>query len=426
MPGLAVAVGQNGKVIWQENFGHSDLETRVAVTADTCFRLGSVSKVVTIGALARLVDRGELDLDAPIQKYVPSVPSSLSTITTRQLAGHLAGIRHYAPKDFIEPECQNFKTVTESLAKFINDPVVNAPGEKYSYSTYGYVLLSAVMESATKRDFLKLLEEEVFRPLEMKRSGPDFIRQIIPSRTRYYERTEGEILLAPFSDTSYKWAGGGLIATTGDLIRFGFAHLQDGYLSEATRSLLFTSQKTKTGEETGTGLGWRIGKDAFDRRIYHHGGSQSGCRAMIMMYPDQNLVVSILSNLSGEPPGIDRTAQIVANSFLNEKRRDSEISGKFVLTGKDQEKDFTAEMEIKRGQGTISETFPLATFSAKNKYPSRLAIVDAVQMQNRILLVVASAFGLVDVSLYPENGGYKGVLEAGPVKTEFRATKQKN
>lgn len=121
IPGVSVAVGVNGQILWAEGFGLADLEQQVPVTQLTRFRIGSASKPLTAAAAGLLYDRGALDLDTPIQTYVPSFPEKEWPITTRQLMSHTAGIRHY--RDRAEGySAAHFETVTEALSMFANDP----------------------------------------------------------------------------------------------------------------------------------------------------------------------------------------------------------------------------------------------------------------------------------------------------------------
>jgi len=143
IPGASVTVLRNGREIWTEGLGIADIENRVAVTPLTKFRIGSVSKPITAVAMAALVEDGKLDLDAPIQRYVPGYPDKGTPITARELAGHLAGIRHYRGDEFLSN--RHYANVTEPLAIFANDTLLSRPGEKYNYSTYGFVVLSAVI-----------------------------------------------------------------------------------------------------------------------------------------------------------------------------------------------------------------------------------------------------------------------------------------
>ncbi|HET9228837.1 MAG TPA: serine hydrolase domain-containing protein [Thermoanaerobaculia bacterium] len=312
-PGLSAAVAVDGKVVWAEGFGLADLENQVPVTPESRFRLGSVSKLFTVAAAARLVEAGKLDLDAPVQRYVPSFPEKGQAITSRQLAGHLAGIRHYVPADFQLP-VKHYDRLTDGLGIFQNDALVHPPGTAYLYSSYGYNLLGAVVEGAAGKDFGAAVEELVSRPLELKSTTLDEPAKIIERRVRFY-RKDADLLNEQAIDSSYKWPSAGYLSTAGDLVRFASAQVRDGYLKPETRNLLFTSQRTATGEETGVGLGWRIGKDAAGRRFYHHGGAIDGGRAFLLIYPDEGVAVAILANLSGARFA-EGEAQKLAELFL--------------------------------------------------------------------------------------------------------------
>lgn len=304
IPGLSIAVAVNGKIIWSEGFGFADLENQVRVTPATCFRIASVSKPFAAAAMARLYEQGKLDLDAPVQRYVPNFPRKEQEITSRQLVGHLSGIRHYKrdpdeSKDEFYNQ-KNYTSVTDSLKSFQNDPVQSPPGTKYAYSSYGYNLLSAVIEGASEQEFLTAMQEQVFKPLNMNSSSADENRKIIPNRTRFYSLdAKKQWVNASYIDHSLSFAGGGFLSNTEDLVKFGSAHLSDGFLKEETRKLMFTSQRTSDGKETGVGLGWRINKDKEGRLYYFHPGESVGGRSYLLMYPDKKVVVAMLHNLTG-------------------------------------------------------------------------------------------------------------------------------
>lgn len=141
-PGLVVSVGRSGKIIWSEGFGYADLEQLMpADPARTRLRIGSVIKSMTAYATAQLVQAGNLDLDAAVQTYLPDFPEKQEPITTRQLLGHLSGIRHYGKGEFFSRE--HYDTVSAGLVIFKDDPLVHKPGDAYLYSSYGYNLISA-------------------------------------------------------------------------------------------------------------------------------------------------------------------------------------------------------------------------------------------------------------------------------------------
>ena len=192
IPGFAIAVAVDGRIVWSEAFGYADLEAHRQTTPATQFRIGSVSKPLTATAIAQLFETGKLDLDAPVQRYVPSFPEKSAPITTRLVGGHLAGIRHYQGGEFTLN--RHFATVTEGLSIFANDTLLFPPGTRFSYSSYGFNLLGAVVEGASREDFLAYMSRHVFKPLHMTSTAPDRNDSLIPNRT------PGENPLAPARD----------------------------------------------------------------------------------------------------------------------------------------------------------------------------------------------------------------------------------
>ncbi|MBS1839723.1 MAG: beta-lactamase family protein [Acidobacteria bacterium] len=299
IPGFNVAVAIDGKIVYSEGFGLADLEERTPATQITKFRIGSISKPLTSAALMKLVEAGRIDLDAPIQKYVPTFPDKGALITPRMLAGHLGGIRHYKEN---EPDSQkHYDSVVAGLERFQNDPLVVPPGTKFSYSSYGYNLLSAAIEAAAGEPFLAYEQEEVFTPLGLLNTVADQPADIIPQRARFYSGAKGEPAHnSMYVDNSYKWAGGGFLSTSEDLVRFGSALFQPGYLKAESLALLFTPQKTKDGKETPYGMGWFIGISQSGKRIFEHSGGSVGGTSELILYPDRHLAVAFVCNYDGE------------------------------------------------------------------------------------------------------------------------------
>ncbi len=298
IPGLSVAVAGDGRIVYSEGFGFADLEERVPAWPTTKFRIGSVSKPLTAVALLQMVEQGKIDLDAPVQKYVPAFPDKGAKITVRLLAGHLAGIRHYQGDEFLI--AKHYDNVLDGLKIFQDDPLVASPGTKFSYSSYGFNLLSAVIESASGENFLAYMHGHVFGPLGLRNTIEDQPAEIIEQRARFYSRLKDQpVRNAPFVDNSYKWAGGGFLSSAEDLARFGSALLQPGFLKPESLQLLFTSQKTMDGKETGYGMGWFIGKSKSGQRIYEHAGGSTGGSSQLILYPDARVVVAMICNFDG-------------------------------------------------------------------------------------------------------------------------------
>jgi serine beta-lactamase-like protein LACTB, mitochondrial len=298
-PGMSVAVAVDGNLVWAEGFGLADLEQCVPASPKTKFRIGSTSKPLTSAGAALLYDQKRLDLDAPIQRYVPSFPDKGHIITTRQLLGHLAGIRSYNAADGDMENQETYHSVTESLKRFKDDPLVAPPGTKWRYSSYGYVLASAAIEGASGQDFLSFMRDKLFLPIGMQNTVADETDKVIPNRARWYNlRSDGSYRNSPYADLSYKWAAGGFLSTAEDLVRFGSALLKPGFLKQETLEMIFSPQKTTSGEKTKYGLGWEI-HDAGDveaERPFQHSGGATGSSSFLIVYPDQKVVIAWLLN----------------------------------------------------------------------------------------------------------------------------------
>lgn len=311
VPGATVAVARGGRLIWSQATGLADLEHRVAVTTDTKFRVGSISKALTSVALARLWEAGSVDLDAPVQRYVPSFPDKGYPISTRQLAGHLSGLPHYTAADVVNRT--RYPSVTAALDKFKDRPLLFPPGQRYAYSSYGWNLISVVVEAASGQEFLAHMKSVVFDPFGMINTLADQYDSIIPNRTGFYHRTStGTIINGPAVDNSDVWAGGGFLSTAEDLTRFGHGVVTGALLTDRGRVLLFTPMRTADGKETGYGLGWNVGL-LGGRKVVGHGGSHVGASAQLLMIPELDLVVAILTNSNNR--GLEPLARELLNLF---------------------------------------------------------------------------------------------------------------
>ena len=298
IPGLSVSVVTGGELRWSSGYGQADVENEVPATADTVYRLASVSKPITAVAAMQLVEQGKLDLDAPVQKYVPSFPAKPWPVTTRQLLGHLSGIRHYAEGEM--ENTRHYATLTEALDLFQNDPLVQEPGTKYLYSTYAYTLAGVVVEAAAGTTFTDYVRKNVFEPAGMAGARVDDLFEIIPHRARGYQKGPGGVLQnSGLADTSYKVPGGGLCGTAPDLARFAIALWKGALVRPETRRQMFTSLKTRDGKPTGYGLGWALSRDPRGRREVFHRGAQQRVTSLLYTQPERGLAVVLFANLEG-------------------------------------------------------------------------------------------------------------------------------
>jgi serine beta-lactamase-like protein LACTB len=301
VPGLSVAIVENSEFEWSEGFGKADLKKSLPVTSKTLFRLASVSKPLTAAGAMELSDGGKLDLDAPMQKYCPSFPEKPWPITTRELLGHLGGIRHYRSESQSDPEIGNTKHFDNPIAAgikfFANDPLVAQPGTHIHYSTQGYTLVGCAIEGASSEKYVAYMHEHVFVPTGMTSTQEDDLHTAIPERTSFYHKEKsGKVVDAEPLDSSYKVPGGGWISSADDMARFEVAMLNDRLVKRATRDLMWAPQKPTDGSTDNYGYGWGVGETAGVPHVGHAGGQQ-GTSTSIMILPSRGDGVVVLINM---------------------------------------------------------------------------------------------------------------------------------
>jgi CubicO group peptidase (beta-lactamase class C family) len=309
MAGLSVAVMKDD-FVWSHGFGFADIENHIPATGESSYRLASVTKPMTAVAVLKLAEEGRIDLDAEVQKYVPSFPKKPWPVTVRQLLAHLGGISHYrdlaAEQHFREP-----KNTAESLAVFRDFDLVAEPGTRFSYSSYGYVLLGAVIEGATGKPYADVMREKVWTPLGMTNTLMDDMRAIIPNRVRGYELRDGKLRNAEFVDVSSRFGAGGTRSTVLDMIAFIRGVAAGKVLAPATVDRMWTQQTTKDGRTIAWGLGWDVSPMA-GRFAVSHDGSQPETETFLVYIPSQHFAIALATNLQGANlhPFADRLAAI--------------------------------------------------------------------------------------------------------------------
>ena len=305
LPGLSIAVGAGGEIVWAEAFGYADLYNHVPARPDMRFRTGDVSKALTSAAVGLLLEKNALNLDDEIQKYLPDFPKKQWPVTVRQLMGQLAGLRDDGGDEAWLQPCQ--RTV-DGFHLFADDSLLYQPGTQYRRSSYSWILVSAAVEEAGDERFFSFMRKHIFEPLGMTATRPDSSTEFVENRaTFYFPRFSGDTRYGPESvregDHSCYAGGGAFLSTPSDLVRFAMAVNSGKLLKPATVELLQTSQRLPSGEETGYGLGWSVetlplaGQPA---RMAGHGTKADfiGGTTYLMTFPERGLVVAAMSNIS--------------------------------------------------------------------------------------------------------------------------------
>ncbi|HWJ56518.1 MAG TPA: serine hydrolase domain-containing protein [Vicinamibacterales bacterium] len=306
LPGLSVAVGVGGEIVWTEGFGWADLDKQVPVAPETRFRIGTVSTVLTAAAAGVLLEKGRLKLDDEIQAYVPAFPKRPWPVTLRQVMGHVAGLRSDGGDEgpLFAEHCER---PLDALPQFAQRPLLFEPGTRFRYSRYGWIVVSAAIEAAAHEPFLRFMREQIFEPAGMHDTKADPGPAPAPGQaSAYFPRFAANPRYGPdpMRDLDYScYAGSSVfVSTPADLVRYAIAIDRGTLIQPATVRLLQMPQRLRSGQETGYGLGWEVatvalaGKDT--RMVGHDGDSLGGTVASLMTFPEHGIVVAVASNIS--------------------------------------------------------------------------------------------------------------------------------
>jgi CubicO group peptidase (beta-lactamase class C family) len=300
VPSLSAGIASNGKIIWSGSYGYADLEFSVSSTPQTPYRVASISKTFTAVAIMQLVEKGKLKLDDDVRKYLPQFPKKNWVFTIRQVLNHTSGIRSY--KNVAEFDSKvNFESTNDVIKYLSADPLEYEPGSKYQYSTLSYNILSAIIENVTGLYFDEYLKRNIFEPAGMKNSYLDYYNQIIPMRASMYTKNKKRMMEnAPLVDHTIKFAGGGIISSVDDLLKFGSALLNNILLKQAFVDTMLKPTILTSGEKKGYGLGISLEENVFKRFYFGHTGTWNS--ADIQIFPKEKVIIAHTMNFRDRNP----------------------------------------------------------------------------------------------------------------------------
>lgn len=302
--------------VWVKGYGYADLENRSPAKAESAYRLASITKPMTALAVLQLVEKGKIDLDAEVQTYVPYFPKKQWPVTVRQVLGHLGGISHYKnPTN--ELHIKEHRSTREAIAIFENFDLVAEPGTRYSYSSYGYNLLGAIIEAASGMSYGDYMRQNIWQPLGMTNTRMDNPLDVIPNRVRGYQLVNGQIKNSEFIDISSRFAAGGTRSTIPDLLKFAKGVMDGKLLKQDTMNLMATSLSTRAGRLTNYSLGWET-TPYNGRYMLVHSGGQQETRTLLYILPSRKMALAVGVNFEGANPGVylDRLLQLLTGSPL--------------------------------------------------------------------------------------------------------------
>lgn len=315
IPGLSLLVAKDGKVVFAEGFGLSNVELQVPAKPETIYQSGSVGKQFTATAVMMLVEEDKIAFDDPLTKYFKDAPATWNDVTVRELLSHTAGFGDY-PENF---DFRKDWTEDELLKTVQSIPLAYAPGTKWKYSNLGYLTLGILIHRVTGEFYGDFLQQRIFRPLGMNSTRIISEADIVPNRAAGYRLVKGELKnqewVAPMINTT---ADGSLYFSTLDLAKWDAALYTEKLLKKSSLDQMWTIAKLKDGQPNKGhyGFGWFI-DDRQGHRCIHHDGAWQGFQTAIDRYVDDQLTAVALSNLSGSQPG--KITQHVAEMYLAAK-----------------------------------------------------------------------------------------------------------
>jgi CubicO group peptidase (beta-lactamase class C family) len=325
--GAAVGVLVDNQIVYLKGYGLEDRENKIPVTRRTLFRWASISKPLTAIAALQLEENRQLDLQADVRKYVPEFPEKNATITSRDLLCHQGGIVHYTNGVVIATQRKYdtphpFKNVVVGLDDFRESPLVNDPGKKYSYTTRGYMLLSAVVQRAGKKKYIDQVQKRIAGPLGMRTLQPDYQWKNIAHRAVGYRKRDGKVIPSTNTDVSWKLGGGGFISNIDDLARFAGGLLNGRLVRKDTQTRMWSPQKLNSGKVTRYGLGFFSQGEGVGKRV-GHSGAQEKTRTRMVLLPRKRLGVVLMCNSEHCKTGeiIDRVLEVLGVPPLPAKKQ---------------------------------------------------------------------------------------------------------
>ncbi len=299
VPGAAIAVVKNGKVIKIKGYGLASIEFNAPVTTETVFEIGSVSKQITAAAVMLLVEDGKINLDDKISKYLPNTPETWKNVSVRNLLTHTSGVKSYTSLGGFELS-KRYK-VNDFIKELSPQPLDFEPGSAYKYSNSGYSLLGYIIEAASGKSYWDFLQTRIFNPLKMNLTANRDPQFIIKNRAVGYEWENGRLVGRDYNLTDL-FSAGAIVSTISDMAKWDIALRDETLLKNESKAQIWKPFTLTGGTENPYGFGWNVG-EFRGQKLLSHGGQTAGFAANISRYTDSNLDVIVLTNIGTQGLG---------------------------------------------------------------------------------------------------------------------------
>lgn len=290
-----VLLAKNGKALVTKSYGFANIEWQIPNSAQTKFRIGSITKQFTSMMMMQLREQGKLKLEDSVCAFVASCPEPWKPVTIHHLLTHTSGIPTYTAIAAWRATNMVPKTTEQMVAIFRDLPLQWVPGEKYAYNNSGYFLLGVVIEKVTGKKYEQALQEMILAPLGLQDTGYDWPGTILAQRAAGYEGRGVNNRNASALDMQQPYAAGALYSTVADLLKWEQALYAEVLLPEAAKQIMWTPFTNNYG------YGWSVLEPSpatFGHKRLAHSGGINGFSSMLIRVPGDNVTAIVLSNNS--------------------------------------------------------------------------------------------------------------------------------
>jgi D-alanyl-D-alanine carboxypeptidase len=295
VPSASVAVVQEGKVAYVKAYGMARLEPAMAAEPSMQYSIGSISKQFTAAVVLLLAQDGKLKLDDPVGKYLPGLTRA-NEVTIRQVLSMTSGYQDFWPEDYVMTSMMKPANPQQILEVWGKKPLDFEPGTQWQYSNTNYVIAGRIAEIVGGKPLIEQLQERIFKPLKMTGVfNSDASRLPANDPTGYYQHALGPLRPAPQEGQGWMFAAGELAMPASDLALWNISMMNRTLLAPASYDEMFTEMKLKDGKGTGYGLGVQVGR-MMGRRFIEHRGEVSGFVSENIVFPDDKVAVTVLTN----------------------------------------------------------------------------------------------------------------------------------
>ena len=320
IPGLSLAVVVDGRIAFANGFGSMAPAGSRPVTADTQYRIASVSKPLTAVAVFKLVEQGRIDLDRPARDYCLPLAALNGLPTVRHFLTHQSGMRHTS-----DDEDENIHgapaNLAASLAGIVKEKLRFTPGQQTLYTSWGYTVLGCSIETVSGQTYASFLQEHVLKPAGMTGTTFDAPDYRSPQFSQGFRIVRSKFQPSIIVDTRFKMPSSGVISTVNDLARFAIALFDRKLLPDAQFRQMITAPSRPGGEAAAFTAGWTVGRPDPSGARFSYNGSMEGTTAFLAIVPERRTAVALLANRERFVPEVAPMVSEMLQAALEMPRR---------------------------------------------------------------------------------------------------------